>query len=318
MQVPSPAFPSARFILHHELHPFNDSRQLSGTVIYSLTFSADGRWLVAGSGRPHMKVIDANSGRVARELQGSARSLSPWPCGESWVMGSAGKDAAVQLWDLADGQELPDWCLGGRPDWTTAATAMPDGRRVVTVEKDKCLYVWDVDSKTVIRSIALTLPGEFPTIAPVAINGHQLAVAVGQVMVFVDIQMGTEVRRIALDRIWALAATPDRSLLLAGVGGMVGGVVVIDARTGGVVRRMMGHNGRVMAVVATYDGKHIISAGTDKSIRVWELGSGEMVQNIPDAHQLAICALAMAPDVKQLASISSDQAVKLWRWGENY
>jgi hypothetical protein len=57
--------------------------------------------------------------------------------------------------------------------------------------------------------------------------------------------------------------------------------------------------------------RHIISADTDKFIRIWDVKNGEQVASLP-GHRQGIMALDLSADGRTLASSSSDRTLRLW------
>jgi platelet-activating factor acetylhydrolase IB subunit alpha len=56
----------------------------------------------------------------------------------------------------------------------------------------------------------------------------------------------------------------------------------------------------------------MVSSSDDKTIRVWELKTGRMAKNIPDAHERFVVSLAINHKYPLMASGSNDQTIKIW------
>ncbi len=140
------------------------------------------------------------------------------------------------------------------------------------------------------------------------------------------------------DMVNAVAFSPDGELVVCG--GDDGFVRVYEAASGRAVRSFapsaaqhaaaMGRRpGRgtgvytdvsddVEALVVTPDGAHVIAAGGDETVRVWELASGKLVREIAwGAYALptfdgGITSLALTPDGKRVAAGSYDGTIKVW------
>ena len=59
------------------------------------------------------------------------------------------------------------------------------------------------------------------------------------------------------------------------------------------------------------DGKIIISGGADKTIKLWDTVTWQLLRNL-SGHQAAIISVAFAPDSKIIASGSEDKTIKVW------
>ena len=71
----------------------------------------------------------------------------------------------------------------------------------------------------------------------------------------------------------------------------------------------------VRALVVTSDGKHLISAGDDAVIKVWETSKGRPVAQLV-GHEECIFSLALSPDGKHLVSGDLVGSVRQWSIGD--
>jgi hypothetical protein len=78
-----------------------------------------------------------------------------------------------------------------------------------------------------------------------------------------------------------------------------------------LLRDLTGHFGAVNACVVTTDGRRVVSASDDKTLKVWDLDTGCVITTLK-AHADGVNACAVTPDGRRVVSASSDEKLKVW------
>jgi WD40 repeat protein/serine/threonine protein kinase len=246
-----------------------------------LDFSPDGRRLVSVGPDPdsEVKVWDVRTGQELLTLGGHRRpgeSVAFSPDGRRIASVAGNLDPAereVLIWDARTGREMHR--LRGHSAGVWCLAFSPDGQRLATGSKDHTIKLWDVET----GREALTLRGHSDSVCDVAFrpDGHQLVSASHDRTV----------------RVWDATpseGTPDPGCLtLRGPGAGVNAVAFHPK-----------------------DRRLVASAGTDGTVRLWDVGNGEQVRTLR-SHADLVRALAFSPDGRRLAA-AGHQSKSLTVW----
>jgi WD40 repeat protein len=77
-------------------------------------------------------------------------------------------------------------------------------------------------------------------------------------------------------------------------------------------RTIAAHADWVRCLSFTPDGAKLASGSFDKTIKLWQLDTGEVIHTLADDRRKGVFALAVSPDGKLLASGSWDERIELW------
>jgi len=88
-------------------------------------------------------------------------------------------------------------------------------------------------------------------------------------------------------------------------------VKVWDAATGKELAAIDAHEGAVLAIALSPNGKVLATGGADKKVKLWNPADGKLIKEIA-AHDKSVTALWYSLDGEKLFSGSGDKKVKIW------
>lgn len=304
----------------------------------AVAFSPDGQHLVsvgtnlpvklgdARTGQETVKVWNARTGQELFTLKGHTREVMGVafsPDGQRLASGSM--DGTVKMWDARVGQgELP---LSGISGLLSSMAFSADCERLVTAE-GLVVKVWDVRSGQVL----LTLKGHSNQVISVAFSpdGKRLASGStggrpegkslpGEVKVW-DAQTGQELVTLKerTSPVTCLAFSHDGERLAVASASSPptgtphsGEVILLDALSGQELLTLKGHTNVVVSVAFSPDGKRLVAASMDGTVKVWDVRAGQELLSFK-GHISQVTSVAFSSDGQRLASAGADRAAKIW------
>jgi WD40 repeat protein/predicted Ser/Thr protein kinase len=315
------------------------------SIVWSVTFSPDGRWLVSAHGDGSIQVWDVADRRSVVGFNGhsnAVRAVAYSPDGKR--IASAGEDQSVILWDAGSGRK--ETVLTGHETRVVNVAFSPDGNWLVSFDQDGWLIRWDVEKRTPQWKVKTMADSGCLTISP---DGKWVAtprtihesVEGNEVMNFQErgfhllesatfsgngklmFGVGYAEARLLDTRTWQLIAQQQEDDLFSVaaafapdsrrmVSGSVDGTVMLwDAeplRKVGVLDR---HAARIKSLAFSPDGETVASAGDDKMIALWDVSSRKQIARI-GTHATPVYSIAFSPDGRQLVSGEHDRSVRLY------
>lgn len=237
--------------------------------------SPDGKTLAMDGPDKTIELFDADTGELLKTLQGAERET--WPVAflpDGQTLASAAAGGELLLWDVATGNVKAKIDASVSSDQPVVFSA--DGK-VFAVGGYGEIEVWSVAGKK-----QRTLQGHKGWVSALAFSpDNQTLVSGGSdAMVGIwDWTSGTtrHVLQAHEGEVTSVAFSPDGKLLLT-TGGSEDPVVRFwNPASGKELLALEGHTAAILLAAFGPDGKTVISASTDRTIRLWDTDSGNPI-----------------------------------------
>ena len=281
-----------REILVHSMDGATPPRRLPGLSdrILSLVYSKDGATLVAAGGTParfgEIQIWDVAASKLRRSLMVSGDtvfgvSLSP----DASRIAVGCTDNTVRIVDAAAGKEL--FKIGNHENWVLGTVFGVDGKRIVSVSRDRAAKLTDAVSGAFLENVNL-LRGELAAVARhptkefVVIGGEDRTPYIYMMDRAKNMKIADDTTLIRkLERqdgaIAALAWSLDGAHIA--VGGASQEVTIYDADSGRRIAACRGHTAGIYALAFSPDGQTIATGGFDGKVRQYHVATGELVKS---------------------------------------
>ena len=227
----------------------------------AVTAGADGRIAIwtSGSAEPDA-VLEGHTAPIA------ALAVSP----DGATLASASWDHTVRLWPLAGG--VPR-VLEGHTQNVNGLAFAPDGRTLVSVSYDQSLRIWPLSDSPAATVIAM--PSPLNAVA-VGSDGEIVAGGADGKLYFLT-GAGAAAGEVAAGPrpVISIAISPDGALVAAASIG--GSVAVINRKTRGLARTLVGPGLPVWSAAFLPDSRTLLTGGADNIIRRWNAVTGEPI-----------------------------------------
>ncbi len=256
------------------------------SVITSLALSPDGKWLLSGSWDDSVRLWDMESGREIYRFdapRSGINSVAISPDGKR--MYAAGSDNVLRVWSLETGALLRT--MAGHRSFIQAIAVSPNGEWLATgggydppdMQLDNTVRIWDANTGRLMRELsghsqavmAVRFLSGGREIVSASLDGSIRVWRAADGKLLRRLEHGSPVRSIAFSR--------DEAQLVTGGGRYEAGVSDIndarlwDFRAGKVLRHFGGHAQNLSGVAISSDGRQILTASFDGTVRLWSNGA---------------------------------------------
>ena len=297
-------------------------KPLDGAV--EAVFSPDGQFILASTatyfngsaGRgaqpnyypPEAAVIlNAESGKKVRTLDGALYGASWSPDGREILAGSASDDA-IRAYEVATGEHLRTF--PGSTERFRISRVDPSGQRLVSFSANRAIRVWDF--KSMEEAVEQRISVEAAILgAGFSRDTSRIAIGIAERVEVWDTRSATLVSTHFTAGYFAkhFAFSEDSSRVY--VSSTDGLLTERDTATGLETRRFVGHAGMVRAVAIAPDEQHIVSADALGRVIVWDVASQQPLITLTDGNQL-ITSLDWSPDGRRIVAGKEDGTIQIW------
>lgn len=261
----------------------------------------------------------------------NAVAFNPHPSGDMAEMASAGGDGVVKLWNPATATQYGQLGVpsGDDSQAVNALAYSPDGKRIVTGDRNGVLRLWELSSlQQNGGAVPASQAREAQTggeISSLAFNSDGTRIVTG-VMVgrsgMVELWDGAALKpqgRQPTDaQVWSVAFSPDDRLVATGTGLRTGSNLVqlwsVDPLSPEADPLAVAPQGGVMALAFDKHGGtvRLAAAGNDGVTRIWDIGTRKQEWSLISGDQNRVNSIAFAHNQPQVVSGGADGRVRLW------
>jgi WD40 repeat protein len=235
--------------------------------IVGVALSPDGKRILSGCDDRTLRLWDATTGKQLDKLTGHAGAVYSVAFGPKGSALSGGADQTMHHWDLKTGRNLGVFTGHGGLVRTVAYSDR--AKLAATSSNDQAIRLWNLETGQVVRTLS-GHSGGFDLNISFSPDGKRLLSSNdGDHTVRIwDVATGKELKRFAVAGAYCAAFSADGKRIVCG-GYSDRTVRVLEAETGRELRKYEGHTGSVFSVAFFPDGKRIVSAGGDGTVRIW-------------------------------------------------
>ena len=184
--------------------------------------------------------------------------------------------------------------LKGHSESVNAVVFSTDGKYLLSGSRDKTVKVWDASTGELLKTLNYD-----ESVKTLAQNPKNFEFAVGGAVLHKKIKIwdastGNVIRELTghTKSVYAITYSPDGKYI-ASAGNTGENIVRIwNNADGKEIKTLKGHTQGIISLAYSSDGRHIVSGSWDKTVKVWNASTGELLKTINTGFDYPILALS--------------------------
>ena len=295
--------------------------------VRTIAFSPDGKTLATG-GRSREGAIQLWDIATATQVSamgkgiGSVGVLAFSEDGKTLASVSLRRGIEFYAWDVDTGLEVSHF-KGQQNHFNSGTLAISPNHRFFASAGGNKIFLWDTETQTLKHTI------EADSASNLAFSPDSKTLVSGRMTIQLwDVETGNQMVRLDghADKVDALSFSPDGKTLAISNSSREIWLWNITTRNDQLTQRQLGsltsklatdtpnlteHTRAIETLAFTADGRTLVSASSDATIRLWDVETGKS-NLMTTGHTEAIRTLGLFEDGKMLVSASADCTLRLW------
>jgi WD40 repeat protein len=283
---------------------------------WCVAISPDNRIVASGGDDGQVRRWQIETGAELRPLRGHyslVTSVAFSPDNETLASASFSLEQPIILWDLSKGRKKRT--LTGHANFVRALAFGPSPNLLVSTGRDYTTMIWDAADGTR-KNVIPHRPRGGSSIA-ISPDGHTIATTAGKSSILLIEASTGSIQTIATENeAVSLVFSRDGSRLISG--DTAGAIKIWNvAACSELPSALSGHSGPVFGITLASDGETLASAGEDRTVRIWDIVTGQQLFNFTDC-QAQVNAVVFSPDCNTLAAADHSGAIRIWQVKPSY
>lgn len=281
--------------------------------VVDAVFRPNGEDLISCSSEGIIKIWNIFQKTCYKELKGHLDCVCTLSCSsDGKLVASASNDKTVKIWNVGTGKCMKT--LYGHKSNVYCTSFSPDDQKVVSCSKDKTIKIWDSNTGECLK----TLNGHDSSVNTAFFNsrGNRIVSSSNEKINIWDAISGNCIYTIYKEKGYFIdyaSFSPNGDEIAYIVRGATSGYYHIIIQTIGSEERTLtlkGHVDFIRSITYSHNGKYIVSASRDKTVKIWDSKSGLCLRTIPQSCE--VNNAHFSPDDSQIVVSLMDNTICLW------